>query len=91
MPVKAYALSTHATLPCACAFTVAALNFSTFRLAKDYAARGMAAYAELQAAEFAAEVEGYRATSHQVRVPCAVACASLPSMRVAYAEAPPPC
>ncbi|KAF6252108.1 Pyruvate/Phosphoenolpyruvate kinase-like domain-containing protein [Scenedesmus sp. NREL 46B-D3] len=42
-----------------------ALNFSMFMLAHDYAARGMAAYAELQAKEFAAEKDGYTATRHQ--------------------------
>ncbi|KAF6252110.1 Pyruvate/Phosphoenolpyruvate kinase-like domain-containing protein [Scenedesmus sp. NREL 46B-D3] len=42
-----------------------ALNFSMFTLAHDYAARGMAAYAELQAKEFAAEKDGYTATRHQ--------------------------
>eukprot|EP00775_Hariotina_reticulata_P005745 gene5745-5985_t len=42
-----------------------ALNFSMFTLAHDYAKRGMAAYAELQAAEFAAEKQGYTATRHQ--------------------------
>jgi isocitrate lyase len=44
------------------------LNHATFRLAKDYKARGMAAYSELQAAEFAAEAEGYTATRHQREV-----------------------
>jgi hypothetical protein len=42
-----------------------ALNFSMFTLAHDYAKRGMAAYAELQASEFAAEKHGYTATRHQ--------------------------
>lgn len=42
-----------------------ALNFSMFKLARDYAQRGMAAYAEMQAQEFAAEPEGYKATTHQ--------------------------
>jgi isocitrate lyase len=42
-----------------------ALNFSMFTLAHDYASRGMAAYAELQAKEFAAEKDGYTATRHQ--------------------------
>jgi hypothetical protein len=41
------------------------LNFSMFTLAHDYAKRGMAAYAELQEKEFAAEKLGYSATTHQ--------------------------
>jgi isocitrate lyase len=45
-----------------------ALNYSMFTLAKGYAARGMAAYSELQQAEFAAEPEGYTATRHQREV-----------------------
>ncbi len=36
-----------------------------FTLARDYAKRGMAAYAELQSAEFAEEKNGYDATKHQ--------------------------
>jgi isocitrate lyase len=42
-----------------------ALNHSMFTLARDYAKRGMAAYAELQSAEFAEEKNGYDATKHQ--------------------------
>ncbi|EFJ40191.1 hypothetical protein VOLCADRAFT_84620 [Volvox carteri f. nagariensis] len=42
-----------------------ALNYSMFSLAKEYASRGMSAYAELQQAEFGAEKLGYRATTHQ--------------------------
>jgi len=45
-----------------------ALNYSMFRLAHDYKDRGMAAYSELQAAEFAAENDGYTATKHQREV-----------------------
>ena len=45
-----------------------ALNYSMFTLAKDYAARGMAAYSALQQAEFAAEPDGYTATRHQREV-----------------------
>jgi isocitrate lyase len=45
-----------------------ALNFSMFKLARGYRERGMAAYAELQEAEFAAEDEGYTATKHQHEV-----------------------
>jgi len=45
-----------------------ALNYSMFRLAHDYKDRGMAAYSELQEAEFAAEVDGYTATKHQREV-----------------------
>jgi isocitrate lyase len=45
-----------------------ALNFGMFELARGYAARGMAAYAELQRAEFAAEAHGYTATRHQREV-----------------------
>src|SRR5271165_3608374 len=44
------------------------LNHSMFTLAKGYKERGMAAYSELQQAEFAAEVEGYTATRHQREV-----------------------
>jgi isocitrate lyase len=45
-----------------------ALNHSMFQLASDYRERGMAAYSELQQAEFAAETEGYTATKHQREV-----------------------
>ncbi|WP_455330749.1 isocitrate lyase [Exiguobacterium profundum] len=45
-----------------------ALNFSMFELARGYKDRGMAAYSELQQAEFAAEVHGYTATRHQREV-----------------------
>jgi isocitrate lyase len=45
-----------------------ALNYSMFHLAKGYGERGMAAYSELQQAEFAAEAEGYTATKHQREV-----------------------
>ena len=42
-----------------------ALNASMFNLARDYRDHGMAAYAVLQEAEFAAERDGYSATKHQ--------------------------
>ncbi len=45
-----------------------ALNFGMFELARGYKDRGMAAYSELQQAEFAAEVHGYTATRHQCEV-----------------------
>jgi isocitrate lyase len=45
-----------------------ALNFSMFELASGYRDRGMAAYTELQQAEFAAEARGYTATRHQHEV-----------------------
>lgn len=45
-----------------------ALNHSMYRLAWDYARRGMAAYSELQQAEFASEADGYSATKHQHEV-----------------------
>jgi isocitrate lyase len=45
-----------------------ALNYSMFTLARGYHERGMAAYSELQQAEFAAEAEGYTATRHQREV-----------------------
>jgi isocitrate lyase len=45
-----------------------ALNHSMFQLARGYRDRGMAAYSELQQAEFAAEVDGYTATKHQREV-----------------------
>jgi isocitrate lyase len=44
------------------------LNLSMFNLARDYGQRGMAAYSELQQAEFAAEPAGYTATKHQREV-----------------------
>ena len=44
------------------------LNLSMFDLAHDYARRGMAAYSQLQQAEFAAEARGYTATRHQREV-----------------------
>jgi isocitrate lyase len=44
------------------------LNYSMFNLARGYRERGMAAYAELQEAEFAAEEFGYTATKHQHEV-----------------------
>ncbi|HZU85630.1 MAG TPA: isocitrate lyase [Polyangiaceae bacterium] len=45
-----------------------ALNYSMFELARSYRDRGMAAYSELQQAEFAAEAHGYSATRHQREV-----------------------
>ncbi|HTF88155.1 MAG TPA: isocitrate lyase [Planctomycetota bacterium] len=45
-----------------------ALNHSMFALASGYRDRGMAAYVELQQAEFAAEAAGYTATKHQREV-----------------------
>jgi len=45
-----------------------ALNYSMFHLARGYGERGMAAYSELQEAEFAAEPSGYTATKHQHEV-----------------------
>src|SRR3954453_11175944 len=42
-----------------------ALNYGMFELARRYRDRGMAAYSELQEAEFAAETDGYTATRHQ--------------------------
>ncbi len=44
------------------------LNYSMFHLAKGYKERQMAAYVELQEAEFAAEKDGYTATRHQREV-----------------------
>jgi isocitrate lyase len=44
------------------------LNYATFALAEGYRDRGMAAYSELQQAEFAAESRGYTATRHQREV-----------------------
>ena len=44
------------------------LNYHMFQLAKDYEARDMSAYAELQDSEFKAEVDGYTATKHQREV-----------------------
>jgi isocitrate lyase len=45
-----------------------ALNYAMFDLARKYRDRGMAAYSELQEAEFAAEGAGYSATRHQREV-----------------------
>ena len=45
-----------------------ALNYSMFDLALGYRDRGMAAYSELQQAEFAREADGYTATRHQREV-----------------------
>ncbi|KXI50504.1 isocitrate lyase [Bacillus cereus] len=44
------------------------LNYGMFELARGYKERGMAAYSELQQAEFAAEKHGYSATRHQREV-----------------------
>jgi isocitrate lyase len=44
------------------------LNFGMFELARGYKDRQMAAYSELQEAEFAAEANGYTATKHQREV-----------------------
>ncbi|MFV2092970.1 MAG: isocitrate lyase/phosphoenolpyruvate mutase family protein, partial [Hyphomicrobiales bacterium] len=44
------------------------LNYSMFELARAYRTGGMAAYSELQRAEFAAEKHGYTATRHQREV-----------------------
>ncbi|EJS03023.1 isocitrate lyase [Bacillus cereus] len=44
------------------------LNYGMFELAHGYKERGMAAYSELQQAEFAAEKHGYSATRHQREV-----------------------
>ena len=40
-------------------------NYATFKLAKAYKKNGMAAYSELQEAEFNAEKYGYTSTKHQ--------------------------
>ena len=40
-------------------------NYATFKLAQAYKQNGMAAYSELQEAEFAAEKDGYTSTKHQ--------------------------
>ena len=44
------------------------LNLAMFELARNYREHGMAAYSELQQAEFAAEAHGYTATRHQREV-----------------------
>ena len=44
------------------------LNYSMWKLAREYKDEGMAAYTKLQQAEFAAEKEGYTATKHQREV-----------------------
>jgi isocitrate lyase len=45
-----------------------ALNHSMFELSRGYKDRGMAAYSELQEAEFASEKNGYTAVKHQREV-----------------------
>lgn len=45
-----------------------ALNHSMFKLASNYREFGMAAYSELQQAEFASEDQGYTAVKHQREV-----------------------
>jgi isocitrate lyase len=44
------------------------LNYGMFELARAYRERQMAAYSDLQQAEFAAEADGYTATRHQREV-----------------------
>jgi isocitrate lyase len=44
------------------------LNYGMFELARGYKERQMAAYSQLQEAEFAAEIHGYTATKHQREV-----------------------
>jgi isocitrate lyase len=44
------------------------LNYGMFELARGYKDRQMAAYSELQQAEFSAEANGYTATKHQREV-----------------------
>jgi isocitrate lyase len=44
------------------------LNHGMYELARGYRDRGMAAYSELQQAEFASEADGYTATRHQREV-----------------------
>jgi len=44
------------------------LNHGMFELARGYKDRGMAAYSQLQEAEFASEAHGYSATRHQREV-----------------------
>jgi isocitrate lyase len=44
------------------------LNHGMFELARSYREHGMAAYSELQQAEFASEARGYTATRHQTEV-----------------------
>ena len=44
------------------------LNYGMFELARGYKDRGMAAYSDLQQAEFGAEEHGYTATRHQREV-----------------------
>src|SRR6201995_410538 len=69
------------------------LNPAMFELARDYCERGMAAYSELQQAEFAAETDGYTATRHQREVgvgyfdPVAMAISGGKSSTTAFAGA----
>jgi isocitrate lyase len=48
------------------------LNLSMIELARGYRERGMAAYAELQQAEFAAEAAGYTRDASLARSGCRV-------------------
>jgi isocitrate lyase len=45
-----------------------ALNYSMFKLAREYSEQGMTAYSALQQAEFGLEERGYSATRHQREV-----------------------
>ncbi len=45
-----------------------ALNWSMWKLARDYRDRQAAAYAELQEQEFGGQAEGYNAVKHQAFV-----------------------
>ncbi|MEC6999573.1 hypothetical protein VXQ18_06560 [Brucella abortus] len=65
------------------------LNYGMFELARGYKDRQMAAYSELQQAEFAAEADGYTATKHQREVGTAI---SMPcrSQSPAASLRPPP-
>ena len=56
------------TIPVCHAADFHQLNHGMFELVRGYADRGMAAYSELQQAEFDSEANGYTATRHQREV-----------------------
>jgi isocitrate lyase len=61
-------ISSQGSQACLLHFHEHALNLGMFDLAREYKARGMAAYSELQTREFAAEAAGDTATRHQREV-----------------------
>jgi isocitrate lyase len=64
------------------------LNYGMFELARGYKARQMAAYCELQQAEFAAEANGYTATATSARSAPAISIAHQPAQHFWTKNAP---